>query len=233
MTLINSGTCVGVLYRANAGASCRNGYCVHNGRLVGGVISSNAGTLTVTRSIDNTKLQTYNGILLSHRAVNRTTGQVTQQYLYFRKNQLEKVEVTPYTQYSDPSCQRESHYNIPDIIYPGECVGIRYLAGDEWHIGNGRYLYWTGQVNHCIFDERSQSTNRQFLRQIWYVHWILDPNNERNIIPQKTSRGRGSPRGERRIYVFKNLLPANGETVLVKAASPVNSASWPFRIIYQ
>ncbi|WP_129708384.1 hypothetical protein [Priestia megaterium] len=77
MTLINSGTCVGVLYRANTGASCRNGYCVHNGRLVGGVISSNAGTLTVTRSIDNTKLQTYNGILLSHRAVNRTTGQVT------------------------------------------------------------------------------------------------------------------------------------------------------------
>lgn len=84
-----------------------------------------------------------------------------------------------------------------------------------------------------LIDERSQSTNRQFLRQIWYAHWVLDPKNERNIIHQKTSRGPGSPRGERRIYVFKNLLPANGETVLVKAASPVNSASWPFRIIYQ
>jgi len=233
LAIINRGSCVGVLYRASSGASCRNGYCVHNGRLVGGVVNATSNTLNVTTSIDTTNLQSYYGVLLSHLAVDSSTGQVTQQYLYFRRNQIQMVRVTPYTGYNDPNCQRANHYNIPNIIYPGECVGIRYRSGNEWRISNGRYLYWTGQINHCIFDERPQSTNRQFLRQLWYSHWILDPNNERNIVPRKASRGRGAPGGETRVYVFKNRIPSNGQTVLVKAASPVNSPSRPYRIVYQ
>ncbi len=94
--------------------------------MVGGVINATSNTLNVTTSIDTTKLQSYYGILLSHLAVDSSKGQVTQQYLYFRRNQIQMVRVTPYTGYNDPNCQRVNHYNIPNIIYPGECVGIRY-----------------------------------------------------------------------------------------------------------
>ncbi|WP_129709835.1 hypothetical protein [Priestia megaterium] len=131
MAIINRGFCIGILYRASSGASCRNDYCVHNGRLVGGVINANSNMLNVTTSIDTTNLQSYYGILLSHLAVNSSTGEVTQQYLYFRRNQIQMVRVTPYTGYNDPNCQRANHNNISNVIYPGECVGIRYRLGNE------------------------------------------------------------------------------------------------------
>ncbi len=71
---------------------------------VGGIINATSNTLNVTTSIDTTNLQSYYGSLLSHLAVDSSTGQVTQQYLYFRRNQIQMVRVTPYTGYNDSSC---------------------------------------------------------------------------------------------------------------------------------
>lgn len=229
LVVIVRGTCVGVSYRASSGASCRNGYCVHNGRLVGGVTSITNNTINVTTSVQNTNLSAYQGILLSHLAVNPITGQVTQQYLFINRNRLQSVRVTPYTKYRDANCHRESHYNIPDIIYPGECVGIRFFVNNRYEISNGRYLYWQGATNHCRFNERPQSTNRRYVRQIWYSHWILNPNNPADIIDQKKSRGRGAPGNEHRIYVFKLRDPFNGEIIPV---TPILSNRRNLRIIY-
>lgn len=215
MAILNRGTCVGVLYRANQGASCNSsGYCVHNGRLVGGVLSIDTNTIRVSRSIDNNNLQSYRGIILSHLAINANnpSGPPVQQYLYFTLNQLRKVERTPY--FGD--CPTSTHNNISNIIYPGECVGIRYydVMKNQFNIHMGRYLYWIGQTTHCILDERPQSTNRQFLREIWYSHWILDPYNPTNIIPEQTSRSH--VQGQRRIYVYKLKIPSNGESIQIQ-----------------
>lgn len=237
MATIVSGACVGVFYRdpTNSGADCRNSYCVHNGRLVGGVINETATTIRVSRSINSSNLKAYRGIILSHLALSTDRTQVIQQFLYFSRNQLISVKDTPFSRFNTPNCTRETHDTIPNIIYPGECVGIQYLdANNVWQIKNGRYLYWRGQTNHCILDLRPQSTNRQSLREIFYSHYVL--NNQpipTDIVPQKTSRGRGAGRGESRVFVYKLRIPENNELINIK---PVVSPSGFFRsrrIIYQ
>jgi len=233
LVVLNRGTCVGVLYRANQGASCNSsGYCVHNGRLVGGVLSIDNNTIRVSRTVDNANLHLYRGIILSHLAINANnpSGPPVQQYLYFTSNQLIKVERTPY--FGD--CPTATHDNIPNIIYPGECVGIRYRYYDvmrnqfRFNIHLGRYLYWIGQTTHCILDERPQSTNRQSLREIWYSHWILDPFNPANIVPDQTSRSHAQ--GEHRIYVYKLRVPSNGESIQIQRVP--GSREHSRRIVY-
>ncbi|MBM7717217.1 hypothetical protein JOC94_004242 [Bacillus thermophilus] len=230
MAILTRGTCVGVLYRANQGASCNtSGYCVHNGRLVGGVLSIDNNTIRVSRTVNNANLQQYRGIILSHLAINANnpSGRPRQQYLYFTTNQLRKVLRTPYY----GSCQTATRDNVRDIIYPGECVGIMYydVNANRYNVHLGRYLYWVGQRRHCILDERPQSTNRQFLRAIWYSHWILDPANPANIIPTPTSRSHAM--GERRIFVYKLRIPANGQSIRIQRVP--GSRQRPRRIIYQ
>jgi len=238
LAIIPHGACVGVFYRdaTNSGAECGNGYCVHNGRLVGGIVNETSNTITVKKDIDMNKLHSYKGILLSHLALSTNPSQVIQQYLNISSNRLITVKVTPFSKFNVPKCSLNPHYTIPNIIYPGECIGIQYLdVTGTWQIRNGRYLYWKDQkTNHCIFDERPNSIDRNSLRELFYSHYVLNnPTKPTDIIAQPMSRGRGTGRGESRVFVYKLMVPLNKELIPVK---PVVSPPGSFTkktIIYQ
>ncbi len=214
MVTINRGQVVGVSYRAESGVSCRGAYCVHNGRLVGGILSITANTIRVSTRVNTDTLKKYRGIILSHLAVNQS-GVVTQQFLYFSRAQMRRMRVTPYVQYGLSNCQRANRYDIPNIIFPGEGVGIRYFdtATGRWNVGNGRYLYWHGQTNHCNLDERPGSTNLQYLRRVYYSHFVL-VDNQGNIGSGLANLGPAN--GQTNIRVYKLQIPRNGDSIRLR-----------------
>ncbi|MCD7035128.1 hypothetical protein LRR81_12850 [Metabacillus sp. GX 13764] len=217
MAIINRGQVVGVSYRAESGASCRGAYCVHNGRLVGGILSITSTTIRVSTTVNTNALQNYRGIILSHLAVNQS-GAITQQFLYFSRSQLQvvpskpNIRVTPYAGFGLPGCTTENHYNDPIRVYPGEGVGIRYFdtATGRWNIGNGRYLYWRGAANRCILN---QNTNLPALRQIYYSHYVLT-DTQGTIAARK--RNIGPATGQTNIFVQKLRIPSNGEIIRMR-----------------
>ncbi|MDN4525128.1 hypothetical protein [Fictibacillus fluitans] len=215
MAIIRNGSCVGVLYRASQGADCAGGFCVHNGRFIGGVVSRTGNTLNVRRNISNTNLGAFDGIIISHWAINPTSGQATLQHLWFRRARLADVRLIP----NAGPCPSTPPSNNPRIITPGECVGIKYRQGNVWMIRNGRYLFWTGQTRHCILDERSSSTNLQFLRSITYSDYTINPATLQ--LSPRPFVTRGLP-NQRINFVFKTTVPSNGQTVRVQNGATRN-----------
>jgi hypothetical protein len=226
LATIHHGSCVGVQYGASHGAECVDGHCVHNGRFVGAVTGRSGNTLTLAGSISTTNLHSAYGIVLSHWAISHE-GHAHLQHLFFNKNRLQDIGLTPFSQYT--SCQSTQNYSDFHTIYPGECVGIKYRKGDKWYIRNGKYLHWYGKKQHCNLHEGPHSTNLQYLNSITYSHWVIDHATHK-ITHKSISRGPATSGKEQINYVFKTIVPANGQEVYIQ--DPVDFSSVKLRISY-
>ncbi|RNB90407.1 hypothetical protein EDM56_07795 [Brevibacillus fluminis] len=189
MAFVRQGSCIGVLYTSPT-AGCKSPqcqpysgrcHCVHNGRFVGAVTKIGNTFVHVSKTLDTTKLKSYQGIILRHWNIRnpKNKNSIFLEFLFLPISRLENVAITPFRLLDRPvpppgnPCSQPTKGSVrkPNTIYPGDCIGIRFrYPNNDWDIKNDKYLFYQrGGNSFCPWNTKKQNNPDK----VWYAHWIV------------------------------------------------------------
>lgn len=231
MTTIRQGSCIGILYKPPIGecqeTQCQKYeggcHCVHNGRLVGAVTKLGNTEIHLSQTLNNLHLANYQGVLFRHwNRPNANSKAIFLEYLFIPSTRIQSVQVIPFKKLYRPvpippgnSCSqpKPGQKRKPNIVYPGDCVGIHFRKTDnKWDIKNGKYLFWERYRSRCTWNLKKNNHPDK----VWYAHWVVNSKNP-HFRSVATSRGPKSGKMEANISIhpITGYHPSEGTAIPV------------------